>query len=156
MRGVIARARKTLDAAGGVAYECDGDSITVPAPDAEGFTVALRAVSDRRFVVRYGEGWVHEFDRAEDALDCFEFGLSELCRLRVTLRGDAPVAWQLEKREFGLWMPGRRLRTWRVPFWRRARVVYRQNHVFRRETDDAAGPGVSARGATSNGDTSEP
>lgn len=130
MRSVIARARKALDAVGGVTYHCDDDGIAVPAAAPDGFDVALRAIDDRHFVVQYGEGWVHAFDRAEDAQDCFEFGLSDRCRLRVTLRGDRPVAWQIEKREFGLWVPGRRRRSWRVSFWRRARSVHRQNRVF--------------------------
>lgn len=130
MHSVIARARKALDAVGGVTYELDEDRLSVPAAGPDRFAVSLRALGDRRFVVQFGEGWVHAFDRAEDAQDCFEFGLSDRCRLRVTLRGDTPVAWQLEKREFGLWVPGRRLcRRW-VPFWRPRRIVHLQNRVF--------------------------
>ena len=146
MKSVIARAKKALDAVGGVAYDTDEDRIAVAAAERDGFAVSLRALGDRRFVVQYGEGWVHAFDRAEDACECFEFGLSDSCRLRVTLRGETPVAWQVQKREFGLWVPGRRRRAWRVPFWRRARIVHRQNHVFSRYHRDGpdAGDGQSA------------
>ena len=91
-------------------------------------------MSDRAFVVWYDQ-WHHDFDRAEDALDCFEFGLSDSCRLKITLRGDEPVVWQVEKREYGMWVPGRHpLKRLDLAFWRPTRVVYRQNHVFRRAT----------------------
>lgn len=73
-------------------------------------------------------------DRAEDAYDCFEYGLSDSCRLKITFRGDAPVARQVEKRECGLWVPGHHVVKRRtLAFWRPARTVYRQNQVFRRE-----------------------
>ena len=76
-----------------------------------------------------------EEDSIVAALDCFEFGLSDSCRLKITLRGDEPVAWHVEKREYGMWVPGRHpLKRLDLAFWRPTRVVYRQNHVFRRAT----------------------
>ena len=91
-------------------------------------------VHDREFVVWYDQ-WQHTFDRAEDALDCFEYGLSDSCRLKITFRGDQPVGWHVEKREYGMWVPGHHpLKRRSLAFWRPTRVVYRQNHVFRRAT----------------------
>ena len=100
-----------------------------PASD-EGFPVRLRMVHDREFVVWY-EGWQHTFDRAEDAL-----GL-----LRVRAVGQLPpedhaprrrpVGWQVEKREYGMWVRGTHPRKRpSLAFWRPLRVVYRQNHFF--------------------------
>ena len=123
---IIERARRTLALHPGVAHEATADRIVVPPAGADGFTVSLEILGDREFRVRY-DGWHHRFSRAEDAYDCFEFGLSTSCRLCVTLRGDAPVAWQIEKKEYGLWVPGRRIARRVVPFWRARRVVYLQN-----------------------------
>jgi hypothetical protein len=126
---VIDRARKALSARG-VAFDADANAITVRAADATGFDVSLRVVEPRRFVVSY-EGWFETFGRAEDAYDCFEYGLSDSCRLRLTFRGATAVAWQIEKRDYGVWMPGRVVRRRLAPFWRPARIERRQNRVFR-------------------------
>jgi len=125
---VIDRARKTLTARD-VAFDASGTRIIVRAADVTGFDVSLDTLDSRNFIVRY-EGWYETFNRAEDAYDCFEYGLSDSCRLRITFRGARPVAWQIEKREYGVWTPGRIIRRRFVPFWRRARVERRQNRVF--------------------------
>jgi len=128
MASVIDRARKTLSARG-VAFDAGADSITVPAADPDGFAVTMRVIDSRTFVVEY-EGWFETFGRAEDAYDCFEYGLSDSCRLRVTFRGARPVARQIEKRDYGVWMPGRLVRRRLVAFWRPARMELRRNRVF--------------------------
>lgn len=133
---VIDRARKALSARG-VAFDADAKRVTVRASDANGFDVSLRVVEPRRFVVSY-EGWFETFGRAEDAYDCFEYGLSDSCRLRMTFRGETPVAWQIEKRDYGVWMPGRVVRRRLAPFWRRARIERRQNRVFTSATPAAS------------------
>ena len=76
------------------------------------------------------DGWTRTFDRDDDALDCMELALSDACRLAVTCRGNTPVAWTLEVREYGMWVPHRRVRRRLVPFWRRERTEYRQNDVI--------------------------
>jgi hypothetical protein len=134
MATVIDRAVRMLQGLEGVVFDVGDDRIDVPPASPDGFLVRLRMINDRTYVVEY-DGWRHEFDRAEDAYDCFEHGLSDSCRLRITLRGDVPVAWHAEKREYGMWVPANhRVRRRLVPFWRRARVVYRQNQWFRRAT----------------------
>jgi hypothetical protein len=99
--------------------------IEVAPREPDGFVVRIRAT--RRGSVVEFEGWHRRFDREEDALDCFEFGLSTACRLVVEYRGRRAVAWTVEAREYGCWRPHRRLARWLVPFWRRRRFVYRQN-----------------------------
>jgi hypothetical protein len=126
---VIDRARKTLETLG-VTFDADATRIVVVAEEPSGFDVTLRVIGPRKFVVSY-EGWFQAFDRAEDAYDCFEYGLSDSCGLRITFRGRMPVAWQIEKREYGVWMPGRSVRRRVMPFWRAARIERRQNRVFR-------------------------
>jgi hypothetical protein len=133
MATIIDRAVRTLTALG-VPHRVDGDEIHVTKKDAGGFDVSLRIVGDRAFLVQC-EGWRHDFDRAEDAYDCFEYVLSDSARLRMVYRGDRPEVWQIEKREFGMWTAGHpvRRRSWR--FWMPRSVEYRQNRVFRSEGD---------------------
>ena len=134
MPSVIDRAVRTLRAIDGAAFNATDHTITVPAVSDEGFAVRLRMVHDRQYVVSYDD-WQHTFDRSEDAYDCFEYGLSDSCRLKITLRGDEPIRWHVEKWEYGMWVPGHHPRKRRsLAFWRPARIVYRQNHVFRRAT----------------------
>lgn len=131
MPSVIARAIRTLRDLDGVIFEATDDTIAVPPATDVGFAVRLQMVHARQYVVSF-DGWRHTFDRAEDALDCFEYGLSDSCRLRVTLRGDRPVRWNVEKREFGMWVPGLHpTSTPSLAFWRPQRTEYRQNQVFR-------------------------
>jgi hypothetical protein len=128
MPTVIDRAARTLTNLN-VAHTITGDEIVVAAAGADGFEVRLRMLSERGYRVTF-EQWRHEFDRAEDAYDCFEYGLSDSCRLKVVYRGDVPQQWQVEKREFGMWVPGHAVtrRSW--AFWKPRRVEYRQNLVF--------------------------
>jgi hypothetical protein len=131
MSSVIDRAVKALPA-DGLQFEATSHTLTVlPATD-DGFPVVLVVHGDREFEVR-GEGWSERFARAEDAYDCFLFLLSEQGRLKVTMRGETPVEWQVEKREYGLWVPAHPVRRHLVPLWRRATTVWKQNHVFRQE-----------------------
>jgi hypothetical protein len=129
---VIDRALKALPPEG-LRVERSGHRLTVPAVGEQGFAVVLAIHADRDYEVQ-GEGWVERFSRAEDAYDCFLLLLSEEARLKVTLRGATPVAWQLERREYGLWMPKRPVRRRLVPFWRPARTVWKHNHVFKAES----------------------
>jgi hypothetical protein len=132
MASVIDRAVRTLRALDSVVFDAGDDAIAVPPASADGFAVRLQMVHDREYVVSY-EGWQHTFDRAEDAYDCFEYGLSDSCRLKIALRGDEPVGWHVEKWEYGMWVPAQHPRRRRsLAFWRPLRTVYRQNHVFRR------------------------
>ena len=134
MPSVIDQAARTLGALDSVAFDAGQDAIAVPPASADGFAVRLQMVHDREYVVSY-DAWQHTFDRAEDAYDCFEYGLSDSCRLKITLRGDEPINWDVERREYGMWAPGRHPRKRRsLAFWRPARIVYRQNHVFRRQS----------------------
>jgi hypothetical protein len=129
MPSIIDRAIGTLTALA-VPHTVNGDELVVPAASPDGFEVRLHLVSDRAFVVMF-DRWRHDFDRAEDAYDCFEYGLSDSCRLKVVYRGDEPELWQVEKREFGMWSPGHPVsrRSWAV--WKPRRIEYRQNRVFR-------------------------
>lgn len=136
MPSVIDRAVRALRARGVSAYETSDDRVSVPAGGPEGFAVTLEARGARDFVVRC-EGWVETFGRAEDAYDCFTFALSDQCRLQIAYRGDTPVEWQLQRRQYGMWAPGRPVGRRFAPVWRRRRVAHRRNLVFLTPGEDA-------------------
>ena len=125
---VIARAVRKLGRWPGLAFSATRFALDIPAPSPGGFAIALRA-RGRHSRVRF-EGWSRRFDRDDDALECLELGLSDSCRLAVTLRGRMPVAWTLEVWEYGMWAPHHRASRWLVPFWRPRRIEYRQNRVI--------------------------
>ena len=131
MPSLIDRAVRTLTTLG-VPHGVDGDQIHVPAKDDGGFAVRLQVRGQRSFLVQC-EGWRHDFDRAEDAYDCFEYVLSDSARLKIVYRGRRPELWQIEKREFGMWTPGHPVRRGSWAFWRPRRIEYRQNRVFSSE-----------------------
>jgi hypothetical protein len=125
---LVARARRRLARWPEVAYEATSSSLDIPAAKPGGFHIRLQH-QRKGYRVRF-DGWTRTFDRDDDALDCLELGLSDSCRLAVTCRGSTPVAWTLEVREFGMWVPHRCTRRRLVPFWRPARTEYKQNDVI--------------------------
>jgi hypothetical protein len=132
MASVIDRAVKALPV-DGLPFEATPQTLTVPPATDDGFSVILVVHSDHEYEVQ-GEAWTERFGRAEDAYDCFMFLLSERSRLKVTMRGTTAVGWQIEKREYGQWVPAHPVRRRVVPLWRPARAVWKQNHVFKLES----------------------
>ena len=127
---LIARARRRLTRWPELRYDATHARLRIPAPHAGGFAIELQS-GRKRYTVRL-DGWMRPFDRDDDALDCMELALSDACRLAVTCRGNIPVAWTLEVREYGMWVRHRRVQRRLVPFWRRERTEYRQNDVIAR------------------------
>jgi hypothetical protein len=72
----------------------EGNRIEVGPADETGFAVILEETGDDTTV--YFEGWHEDFENLEEAVQCFGFGLSEACRLRVTQRGSSPTGWAVE------------------------------------------------------------
>jgi len=103
----------------------EGDTITVEPLDEEGFPVWLREEGDS-FVVGF-DGWHEHFDSEEDALNCFAFGLSGDCRVKVVYRGSFAHRWTVEFKTDGGWREDSTTGLLVYPFWRRPRAVYRTN-----------------------------
>jgi hypothetical protein len=106
-------------------YAETGGSIEVHPADANGFTVGL-CESAGEIVVSF-EGWHEHFKAESEALNCFAFGLSESCRLRVAYRGAMPVSWAVECWRDERWIPDTETGLIFVPFWRSKSVRYLQN-----------------------------
>jgi hypothetical protein len=66
------------------------------------------------------DGWHEEFTDGDEALDCFVFGLSTACRLRVFSRGSVDYKWQVLRRVDGQWVSESETGLLFFPFWRRS------------------------------------
>jgi len=105
-----------------------GNSITVLPADGKGFPVAF-TVAGSEYVVSFS-GWHEHFTDAKEALNCFAFGLSEDCRLKVHKRGNLEYRWTVESRSDGTWVEGSTTGLLFFPFWRRHQVEHLRNRLL--------------------------
>jgi hypothetical protein len=103
-------------------------SILVEPHKPDGFEVRLD-VRSGTFTVSF-EGWHEEFESEDEALNCFAFGLSSACRLRIDFRGRFPYRWTVESLQDGQWVADSTTGLLIFPFWRRRRTEHRQNHLI--------------------------
>ena len=124
---VIKEAKTRLAKYRGVAYNATVDSISVQPQDDDGFSVSLH-VRRSEFTVSF-DGWHETFQSADEALNCFVFGLSDACRLELELRGRTATKWAVQSQQHGAWVTDSEVGLLLVPFWRRKRIVHRQNRL---------------------------
>ena len=110
-----------------VAYNATKNSISVRPQDDDGFWVSLH-VRGSEFTVSF-DGWHETFRSANEALNCFVFGLSDACRLEVELRGRTATKWAVQSQQEGAWVTDSEVGLLLVPFWCRKRIVHRQNRL---------------------------
>ena len=108
------------------------DHIVVSCGNPESFDVSIYATGDE-FQVGF-DGWHEHFDAEEDALNCFAFGLSKECRLKVVKRGNMECSWTAQALQDGTWVDDTTTGLIFVPFWRPKQVEYRQNTITKIET----------------------
>lgn len=111
-----------------VRYSETAKGIEIHPRDETGFTVGLQS-RDAGYTVHF-DAWHEEFTSEDEALDCVAFGLSRSCRLAVLFRGNMEVKWIVESLEDGQWTQDSVTGLLLQPFWRSARVVYRQNTLL--------------------------
>lgn len=112
-----------------LSFEVEGNTIKVAPPSPEGFSIILNAGS--RPVTVCFDGWHEQFESEEQALLCFAFGLSDLCRLKVVCRGQFEYCWTVQHKTAKGWEDDSTTGLWWFPFWRRRAVVYRRNRVIK-------------------------
>ena len=104
-------------------------TITVLPAAEDGFVVTLTESSDH-WTVSY-DGWHEEFSLEDVALECFAFGLSSACRLRVEYQGERAVKWTVEELSTdGAWVTGDTTALSHPFFWGQPRVRYFQNRLL--------------------------
>lgn len=117
-----------------VQYSVAGCTLTVEPLTEDGFSVWLHE-QPPAYTVGF-DGWHEHFQDEAEALAAFAFGLSDACRLQVMQRGRMDCAWTVESQdEHGEWKVDSTTGLLFTPFWRRRRVVYRQNHLITRGGD---------------------
>jgi hypothetical protein len=127
--GAIDRIQEKLSRYPGVEMRKSSHSIEVLPPSTDGFAVSLSIGGDGRMVVQFA-GWHEDFEEEDDALNCFAFGLSDACRLKVESRGSVDYRWTLESRHGDQWREDSATGLLAMPFWRRKRVRYLQNSLI--------------------------
>ena len=124
----LAEIRNRLTKYPQVRSEGGANSITVLPADDKGFPVTL-VVAGSEYVVSFS-GWHEHFTDAKEALNCFAFGLSEDCRLKVQKRGNLEYRWTVESRSNGTWVEDSTTGLLFFPFWRRHQVEHLQNRLL--------------------------
>ena len=117
-------------------FQDDGERIEVFPVDESGFPVSFYQ-HGTDFTVGYA-GWHDTFKDPTEAFNCFVFGLSEDCRLKVTCRGRYEYRWVVEHFENGAWRQFDEVALLLpVPFWRKKEIKYLRNSVIKvtKQTD---------------------
>ncbi len=112
----------------GISYDSDDHFITVYPGTPTGFSVTLIAKGSACQV--FFDSWHTDLESEEEALNCFAFGLSDKCRLKIELRGQVACKWTVEYQNGGKWIQDSTTGLLLVPFWRKPETVYRQNSLI--------------------------
>ena len=128
MKSAIEQIKERLRKYPHVRYEADASSISVLPRSNDGFTVDLN-VNQSQYTVSFN-GWHEEFEKEDEALDCFAFGLSDECRLKECRRGNFAYRWTVESKQNGNWVADSETGLFLFPFWRPKKVCYLQNNVI--------------------------
>lgn len=92
-----------------------------------GFTVSI-ASNDEYYSVDF-EGWHENFESPVEALECFAWGLSVECRVKVFSRGGKPHKWVAQSFDSGEWNDVSTTGLLFYAFWKKESVSYMQNKL---------------------------
>lgn len=120
-----------LEKYSGHEVEYDSASVSVTCTNDDHFAVSIHQFGDE-FQVNF-DGWHEHFEELSTALDCFAFGLSDQCRLKVTLRGAMECAWTVQSRAGSNWKDDTTTGLLVFPFWRTKHFEFRQNALSLKE-----------------------
>lgn len=112
-----------------VIYTTKDRRLEVPAQSPTGFCVWI-VERTNGYTVGF-EGWHEEFKGADEALNCFAFGLSNTCLLRVFRRGGTDYKWQVLNQQKGEWVADSETGLLLFPFWRRSIQRDLQNDILK-------------------------
>lgn len=115
-------------------YELNAESITVNPTSENGFPVTFSDNGDGSFTVAF-DFWHEDFDDENEALNCFAFGLSKDCRLRLTKKGNRPIKWTVESYANGNWKEYSTTGLFNLSFWKKAEYEFLQNDLIKSESE---------------------
>ena len=128
MKEAIEQIKERLHKYPDVRYEATASSISVLPTSNDGFTVRLD-INQSQYTVSFN-GWHENFQREEEALDCFAFGLSDECRLKEHRRGNFAYRWTVEYKQNGNWVADSATSLFIFQFWKPKRICYLQNNLI--------------------------
>ena len=111
-------------------YELSADSITVNPKNENGFPVTLTDNGKGNYIVAF-DFWHEEFNNENDALNCFAFGLSKDCRLKIVKKGNRPIKWTVESNENGKWIEDSTTELINLTFWEKSELEFLQNDLIK-------------------------
>lgn len=111
-----------------VRIEETSTGVSILPTNTNGFAVEL--IDHGTWYTVHFDGWHEMFTDQDEALDCLAFGLSDKCRLRITMRGSAPQKWTLEAEQNGEWIEDSTTGLLLFPFWRRKTTIFRSNGLM--------------------------
>ena len=114
-----------------IIYSVTDNSVTVTPHDNNGFPVTLTCCGDNYFVVAY-DFWHEEFNNEKEALNCFLFGLSDECKLKVSKSGQRLFKSTVEFCDNGVWTASSTTGRINFTFWKKTTVDYLQNHFIKK------------------------
>jgi hypothetical protein len=123
---IVSRLKKYPEAE----YELNAESITVSPTVENGFPVTLTDNRNGNYTVAF-DFWHEEFDNENDALNCFAFGLSKDCRLKVTKKGNRPIKWTVESNVSGIWKEDSTTGLINLSFWKKSEIEFLQNDLIK-------------------------
>ena len=110
-------------------YEQGDDFVRVLPCTPEGFEVVIEQIWENHFTVSY-DHWHEDFYTLEEALDCFFFGLSNRCRLKVQSKDGVPFRWTVEYWDEPNWHERSSKAAWTYRFLTPATTAYLQNDLL--------------------------
>ena len=125
---LIARIQEALQKCPQVAREVTAGFLEIPAQSPSGFRVWIEERADGCTVGF--EGWHEAFTDREAAFNCFSFGLTTACKLRVHRRGRTDYKWQLLHRVSDNWKAESETSLLFFPFWKRKEERELQNDIL--------------------------
>lgn len=127
----IAEIKRRIERYPKLTVEEEEGYISVKTNSTDGFEVWF-SNEEEEYTVGF-DGWHQHFEKSEieEALNCFTFGLSNECRLKVKSRGGKKYKWVMEALENGVWVAYSTTGLFSFSFWRKAEVKYLSNDVLK-------------------------
>jgi hypothetical protein len=116
--------------------EATNNHIKVVPDSSDGFSVEINKEEEGYSV--FFEGWHQSFTEAEEAYNCFWYGLSTDCRLKEYRRWGFAYRWELEYKEEGVWVQDSATTLLLFPYIGKKRVRILQNKLIASVEDTAA------------------
>ena len=129
MDDIIQKIRSKLKKYSNLKTEVGDDYAIVYPADETGFEVRLDS-GKGEYTVSY-RGWHEHFEDPNEALNCFGFGLSEDCRLKVYMYGDSEYKWEVEYLKNDQWHKDSETGVLFFKFWKKKKIVYLQNQLVK-------------------------